>query len=72
MEHKPPLFNDNLKDTKIAIANKIAQESLNAKEIPTDVYITQIMDFASCFISLQQYEKEMVNSLGVANLNLYD
>ncbi|MCX4083876.1 hypothetical protein N7281_03190 [Rickettsia hoogstraalii] len=72
LEHKPPLFNDNLKDTKIAIANKIAQESLNAKKLPTHVYTAQTIDFASCLISLQQYEKEIVDSIGVANLNLYD
>ncbi|HJD56009.1 MAG TPA: hypothetical protein LFW21_05185 [Rickettsia endosymbiont of Pyrocoelia pectoralis] len=72
LEYKPPLFESNFKLTKIAIANKIAQESFKASNVPTDIYVNQINDFASCLFSLQQYEKEIIDSMGVANLNLYD
>lgn len=48
------------------------QESVNAKKISSEIYTDQTLDFASCLITIQQFEKEIVDSLGVANLNPYD
>ncbi|ABE04420.1 hypothetical protein [Rickettsia bellii] len=72
LEHRPPLFNNNLNNTKQAICNKMFQESVNAKKISSEIYTDQTLDFASCLIAIQQFEKEIVDSLGVANLNPYD
>lgn len=72
LKHRPPLFGNDLKGTKQAICNKMFQESVNAKKISSEIYTDQTLDFASCLIAIQQFEKEIVDSIGVANLNPYD
>lgn len=73
LEHKPPLFENNLDNTKAVITNKILQDSMNAKIIPTDEYAAQVTDLTSCLIYIQHYEqKQMIEAIGVSNLSLGD
>ncbi|WP_395477235.1 hypothetical protein [Rickettsia endosymbiont of Pantilius tunicatus] len=72
LEHRPPLFDNNLNGTKQAICNKMLQKSVNAKNDEPTTYADQTLDFASCLIVIQQFEREMMSSLGVNNINLYE